>query len=180
MTCRDVSGLLPLFYDGELDARQMRAVALHSSRCSECEGELQRLERVQTLVADTINLRVDELDLSQIWPAVQSRIGSVRMPWWHRARSRWEEYDVRSWFTVPALGVATAGAAFAVMVWTSRVGEAPQLAQMPPTPAIDNTAVIDSLESSAESVAVVSEPETHTTVLWVNDDTDYGPEGFPP
>ena len=30
MTCREASNLLPLFFDGELDARQMRVIALQS------------------------------------------------------------------------------------------------------------------------------------------------------
>ena len=180
MTCRDVSGLLPLFYDGELDARQMRSVALHSSRCPTCESDLRRLERVQELVADTINARVDELDLSGIWPALETRLAAVRVSWWQRLRWRWEAYEVQSWFSVPALGMATAAAVLAVTLWTSRVGEAPQVAQLPPPAAVDTTASIDSLERNAESVAVLSEPETNTTVLWVNDDTDYGSEGFPP
>ncbi|HUI24967.1 MAG TPA: zf-HC2 domain-containing protein [Candidatus Kryptonia bacterium] len=181
MTCRDVSGLLPLFYDGELDARQMRAVALHSSRCPQCEADLRRFERVQELVNDTINARLDELDLSQIWPNLEKRLAAVRISWWQRLRWRWEEYEVQSWLSVPALGMATAAAVLAITLWTSRIADAPQVAQAPAAPSvIDNTASIDSLESTAESVAVVSEPETNTTVLWVNDDTDYGSEGFPP
>ena len=51
MNCRETRPLLPLFFDGELEARQMRAVALHSTRCIDCEGELRQLERLQDVVA---------------------------------------------------------------------------------------------------------------------------------
>ena len=37
MNCRDTRPLLPLFFDGQLDPRQMRGVALHSTRCLECK-----------------------------------------------------------------------------------------------------------------------------------------------
>ena len=43
MTCREVEKLLDLFLDGELEARAMRAVALHVTRCAACEALLQRL-----------------------------------------------------------------------------------------------------------------------------------------
>lgn len=181
MTCREVSGLLPLFYDGELDARQMRIVALHSSRCTDCETELRRFERVQELVADTINARLDELDLSQIWPGLEKRLAATRVPRWQQLRWWWEESDFRGWFSVPTFGLAAAGVVLAIALWTSRIGEPPQIAQAPVPPAlVDNSATIDSVDSGAESVAVLSEPETNTTVLWVNDDSDYGSEGFPP
>jgi len=178
MTCRDVGGLLPLFLDGELDARRMRTVALHSSRCVECEGELRRLERLQDLVGETIHARVEELDLGQIWPGVQARLGTVRVSWWQRCRIWWEERDPTWWIRVPAVGLAAAAAVLAFVVWSGDPGNVAQ--PVSPVAAVDNSATIDSLDSTASAVAVLNEPETNTTVLWVNDDTDYGPEGFPP
>jgi hypothetical protein len=177
MTCRDVNGLLSLFFDGELDARQMRDVALHSSRCADCEGELRRFERGQELVATTVRAQIDDLDLSQVWPAVAERIGSIRVPWWQRARLWWEAREPLGWRPLPAFGVVAATAAVALVLWSGRP-DAPQVAEVPPV--VDNSATIDSLDSNAEAVAVLSEPETNTTVLWVNDESDYGDEGFPP
>jgi anti-sigma factor RsiW len=179
MTCRDVSGLLPLFFDGELEPRQMRAVALHSSRCPGCETELRRIERVQDLVAATINTQVDEIDLSEVWPAVAARMGTMRAPWLRRLRIRWEEREAVVW-RLPAFGLAAATAALALVIWFGRpTNSPPQLAETAPAPVVDNTAMIDSVDSSADAVAVLNEPETNTTVLWVNDESDYGPGGFP-
>ena len=181
MTCRDLTGLLPLFFDGELDPRQMREVALHSTRCDECEHTLREIERTQELVAHAISVRVDDLDLSQVWPAVAQRIATVRVPWSRRVRIWWEEREPIGVFAgrwrIPALAAALATIAIAVVMWSGSPTENPQIAEAPP---VDNTAIIDSLDSSADNVAVLSEPETNTTVLWVNDDTDYGGEGFPP
>ncbi|MBI4519114.1 MAG: zf-HC2 domain-containing protein [Deltaproteobacteria bacterium] len=178
MTCREVSGLLPLFFDGELDARQMRAVALHSSRCAACEDEVRQLERVQEAVALTIRARVEELDFSLVWPAVAARLRVHRPAWGERLRAYWDNLDLRSWLRVPALAAAAASAAIAITLWSGQPSEESQVAEAPPV--VDNSAIIDSLDSSAEAVAVLSEPETNTTVLWINDDSDYGAEGFPP
>ena len=182
MTCRDVSGLLPLFLDGELDARQMRSVALHSSRCGVCETELRQLERVQELVSETIAVELDQIDFSGVWPAVEARLGPIRVSPWQRFRVWWEERDRVWWVRVPAMGAAFATAAVAFMLWSGRVNQEPQqVAQMPSAAtAAEDAAIIDWVDSNAESVSVLNEPETNTTVLWVNDETDYGGEGFPP
>jgi anti-sigma factor RsiW len=177
MTCRDVSGLLPLFFDGELDARRMRSVALHSTRCPSCEDELRRFEQVQELVATTIQAQVDDIDLGRVWPAVEKALSTVRTPWWRRAWLWWEEAQPVGWLRVPALG-ATVAALIAFVVWSAGPSEEPQLAQG--TAVIDNSATIDFLDSNADAIAVLNEPETNTTVLWVNDYADYGVEGFPP
>ena len=180
MTCRDMSGLVPLFFDGELDARQMRALALHSSRCASCEEELRHIESLQELVATTIAARVDELDLSGVWTAVEARLSPIRASAWQRVRLWWEERDPVWWVRVPVAGAVFATAAVAFVLWSGQVADEPQQLAQQPVAAAEDAATIDWVDSNAESVTVLNEPDTNTTVLWVNDDTDYGGEGFPP
>ena len=90
MTCREASNLLPLFFDGELDAHQMRAVALHSTRCDDCEGELRRMERVQGMIGAHVNAAVDEIDLSALWRGIDARLETVHISWWMRVRAWWQ------------------------------------------------------------------------------------------
>ena len=80
MNCREAYPLLPLFVDGELDARQMRSVALHSTRCPTCEEELRRVERLQDLVTSHINSLAEDIDVSQIWPGIAPRIATTSPP----------------------------------------------------------------------------------------------------
>jgi hypothetical protein len=75
-TCREARPLLPLFFDGELEARQMRAVALHSTRCSECEHELRELEHLQEAISAHVSSLVDTIDVSQVWAGVAPRLAS--------------------------------------------------------------------------------------------------------
>ncbi len=169
MTCREVANLLPLFFDGELDARQMRAVALHSTRCGTCEQELRQLERVQELVSDRIHSAVDEIDFETFWPAVQRGLSTTRQPWWPRLRA-WISDGEHAWMIrLPAFAAA---ALMAILVFLllartqpTSVPGAPQLA------AVDNATSIESLDTDVDSVAVLNDPETRTTVLWVNDTT---------
>lgn len=175
VTCREASNLLPLFLDGELDADKMRSVALHSTRCATCEGELREMERVQDLISTTISAAVDEIDLAELWPAIERQLGSVRVPWWSRLHIWWEEGEHTSLLRLPALAAAVAVAAFALwfLTRTPQPSTRPDASQVA---AVDNAASIDSLETDVDSVAVMNDPETRTTVLWVNDDAPTGEE----
>ena len=70
MTCREALNLVPLLLDGELESRHMRALVMHSTRCTPCETELRQLERLQEMLSESVNARVDELDLSNFWPGI--------------------------------------------------------------------------------------------------------------
>ena len=169
MNCRETRPLLPLFFDGELEARQMRAVALHSTRCAECEGELRQLERLQ----ETWSRR-----MSPRWStrSISARCGPASRRASRRAVPRCSNVGAPGGKSIasagrcadPALrgrrrraaglgGVADAG---------HPAGERPR----PGRARIDNSAVLDSVQSSVDSVALVTEPETNTTLLWIMDD----------
>jgi anti-sigma factor RsiW len=163
MTCREVDKLLDLFLDGELEARTMRAVALHVTRCpTQCEAALQRLERVEDLVAETFNDAVAEIDFSGFWPAVSERAGAIQAR--HHAPALLRQ--MRALGARP-LVVATAAAALiaAAVLW--RVNVAPPLQ---PVARANNQVRIDSLVTEAKSVALLSEPGANTTVIWVVDE----------
>ncbi len=169
MTCRDTLNLLPLFFDGELDAHQMRAVALHSTRCGSCEDELRRMERVQELVSERVSAAVDEVDFAALQLGIDQRLGTVRVPWWTRLRVWWSDLEPVWLIRVPALAGAVAAAALGFLLWTrtqpTARPDAPLVASM------DNAASIESLDTDVDTVTVLNDPETRTTVLWVSDDT---------
>lgn len=168
MNCRETRPLLPLFFDGELEARQMRAVALHSTRCMECEGELRQLERLQETVASQISAAIDGLELGQIWAGIAPRLApqvpSVR----ERLRAWWDERDLSWMVRGPAFAAVAAAIVLAVAIWLRRDDAAltREIAR-----GIDNSAVLDSVQSSVDSVALVTDAETNTTLLWVMDDS---------
>jgi anti-sigma factor RsiW len=168
MNCREARALLPLFLDGELDGRQLRNVALHSTRCSDCERELQQLERLQDLVVGYVSTQIEPVDLSRVWAGIESRIATVPIPWWSRLRVWWDALDI-GWWPAPAAAALGMAALAAVFFWPGTSDKpGAQVAQN--APIIDNSASLDEVESHVGSVAVLSEPDTHTMVLWVSDD----------
>lgn len=169
MTCRDTRPLLPLFFDGELEARQMRSVALHSTRCPACEQELRALEHLQDAVVGHVGALVDEIDLGRVWAGVAPRLAPRRPSWTERVREWWEE-SRQGW---SVRGPAMAGAALAtllaiVVLQPEAEVAAPVVAK--PRATIDNSAKLDSMQSSVDSVALVTDAETNTTLLWIMDD----------
>jgi anti-sigma factor RsiW len=168
MTCREASNLLPRFFDGELDAHQMRAVALHSTRCGTCEAELRELERVQELVSRSVTAPVDEIDLSGLWSAVECRLTTVHVSWWTRVADWWSDGEGQWAVRVPVFAAAAAIAVlalwFLVRVQPTTQPEAPQVAT------VDNAATLDSLDTGVDSVTMLNDPETRTMVLWVDEE----------
>ena len=166
MTCRETRPLLPLFFDGELEARQMRAVALHSTRCPGCEDELRHFERLQEAVSLHVSAMVDEVDLGQIWAGVAPRLGSRRPSAIQRLRNWWDERELGGLVRGPAFAAVVGVTLLALALWQG--GEtAPK---QPLASRVDNSAVLDSVQSSVDSVALVTEPETNTTLMWIMDD----------
>lgn len=175
MTCRETANLLPLFFDGELDPRQMRAVALHSSRCNSCEGELRNLERLQELVSEKIGSDLEEVDFATLWPAIERQLGPTRTPVWLRVRDWWSDGVDHPWLVrLPAFAAAAAIAALALLIFFTRVPRPTTQPDAPQVAAVDNAASIESVDADTDSVAVLSDPQTSTTVLWVSED---GPSG---
>ncbi|MEO8602162.1 MAG: zf-HC2 domain-containing protein [bacterium] len=168
MTCRETRPLLPLFFDGELEARQMRSVALHSTRCTACEEELRELEHLQEAVVSHISALVDEVDLSQVWAGVAPRLSAQTPSWPSRVRG-WLEEHRPGWGVRGPAFAALAVAALLTLVLVQPATQSPEPIAAP-VAKIDNSAKLDSMQSSVDSVALVTEAETNTTLLWIMDD----------
>lgn len=155
MTCREVEKLLDLFLDGELEGRTMRAIALHVTRCPPCEALLQGLERLQDFVAAAMSDAVADVDFSRFWPSIADRVDVVQRSW-RGVGGRLRELARRpiAVAAVAAVAVVLGG----VAVWRL-------LPVTPPT--VNNQARIDTLTSDAPTVALLSEPATNTTVIWI-------------
>lgn len=164
MNCRETRPLLPLFFDGELEARQMRAVALHSTRCADCEGELRQLETVQDALVAQIASQIEGIDLSRVWQGVAPRLERPASGVFRRWTKRWEPPRL-SWLRpAPAFAALAAACLLAVFLWQWNPAHGPT-----EVASGDNSAILDSVESNVGSLAVLREPETNTMVLWITD-----------
>jgi len=167
MTCREAAILLSRFVDGELDSRQMRAVALHSACCGVCETEVRQLERIQQLLSDSVNATLDTVDFGDFWQRVERRMVTTRVSPWQRVLVWWSQVD-RGWaIRIPAYATAAAVAVTAAM-YGVRFLE-PYASTVPTAIAdLSTQALIHKLEADVEAVTVINDADT--TVLWVSDE----------
>ncbi|MGH7819445.1 MAG: hypothetical protein ACREQ9_06720, partial [Candidatus Binatia bacterium] len=149
-----------LFFDGELDGRTMRSLALHVTRCRSCEDELRQSERLQEMFSQVVQAEVDAIDVAGLWRSIEQGLESPRLSPAARVRERW---DFRSPMETRFLAVAAA-AAFLLVVAGALWPEASEPARVQ---IADNKAQIDALSSSSSAVAVWTEPRQQTTAIWV-------------
>jgi len=169
LACREAKALLPLFFDGELDARRMRAVALHGTRCRDCEKELRQFERVHALVAQAVNAPLEQADFSNFWTQLEPKLRTRRVPWWVRIQERLPDLSLGRGFAWPAIAAAAIAALFAFLMF-SRAQQPSSQPGPPVLASVEAPALIDSIDSDVDSVAVVNDPGTGAAVLWVSDD----------
>ncbi|MGH7858043.1 MAG: zf-HC2 domain-containing protein [Candidatus Binatia bacterium] len=158
--CQDFQKRFDLFFDGEIDGRTMRSLALHVTRCRACEEELRQSECLQEVVAQTVQAEVDGIDVAVLWRSIEGGLESPRLSLLARARERWE---FRSPVEMRFLGLAATVALLLIVasaLWPSASGPVP-------VSVVNNKAQIDTLSSSASAVAVWTEPRQQTTAIWV-------------
>jgi len=148
----------------------MRAVALHSTRCPECEQELRHFERLQDAVAAHISAMIDDVDLGQIWSGIAPRLESRAPSLARRLRAWWDEREFGWAVRGPAFAAVAVALLLALVVYQRiEVQPGPEVASR-----VDNSAVLDSVQSSGNSLALVTDEETNTTLLWIMDDGSGG------
>lgn len=173
MNCRDATELLPSYFDNELEAHQMQAVATHAAGCDRCERELRDFKEIQNLLSSSIVAQVERLDLSSLWPAIEQRLPSPRASRLQRWRAFWQTPADGWWIGAPAFAAAAAAVALAFYLFSgAQPSAAPggnEVASMDYANSLDYVNSIERLDSDLDSVAVFHDPETRATLLWASD-----------
>jgi anti-sigma factor RsiW len=171
--CAHSQRLVPLLHDEELDGPLRREVTAHISGCVACTRARAVLERGQEMLREAITEQVEEINFSQFWAGVTSKLADPPQPWPMRWRLQY-----RLWWPRWALGLPgwAAAATVSVLVFAAaflltrpresgHVDALPH-AVSPLTLAASEQAQIESL-SGAENVLVWNEPVSNVTVIWV-------------
>jgi hypothetical protein len=189
-TCPHTDGVIPLLHDNELQNPLRRETVAHMATCVTCARAFSLLEREQELFTQVVEERVDSIDFSNFWQAVEIRLSESAPSWAVRLRLWYESWRPAWTFPVPAWAVATL---FLFLVPTYLdVDTSPKVPQSPPgstpyanqseSPPIrqvglnENLAQIESLYSSgsgAVGVIIQYDPESNSTVIL------YGSDEYP-
>jgi anti-sigma factor RsiW len=178
MDCPDIARVLDAFVDSELPPAQSLEIAQHAASCSACEVAIGELTALRHSVAALVEQEANRLDLSGVWPAVETAIGrrpasparvvplrrsTPALPTWGALAAL--AASVVFWLSTPATRVATRQQAQpAVQVASASKASSGATAVRATRPL--NHADIDRL--SGKDIAVRREPKSGTTIIWVS------------
>jgi len=106
-TCPHTDGVIPLLHDNELQNPLRRETIAHMATCVTCARAFSLLEREQELFTQVVEERVDSIDFSNFWQAVEIRLSESAPSWAVRLRLWYESWRPTWAFPVPAWAVAT-------------------------------------------------------------------------
>ena len=187
--CTEINLMLGAFEDGELEPHEMQDVAHHLARCEACTGMLEELSSIGRELRSMITMP----PLENFASSVLERIERLPVPIGLRVRRFLGRVgdEINAGLGMGA-AVAVAAMLTALLVTpyarqmiarefggaarsreSQRAATAPQPAEPIPQEvaelASDSHVVISRLEAEMPSVAVWSEPQTDTTVIWLPD-----------
>lgn len=178
--CDEIGLLLGAFDDGELEPHEMQEVARHLAQCAACERELAQNVALGRRLRDSLGTPA----LDGFAEAVQMRLRELVPPLHVRIARRLEASRERiaAALAISAAGLATAAlTAVLVTPYASRLvarNAPPPTASAPAESTGSESAanadhgsraIISRLETNSPSVAVWSEPDDETTVIWIPD-----------
>jgi hypothetical protein len=91
-TCSHADRIIPLLHDNELQNPLRREMVAHMATCVTCTRTFSLLEREQELVSQAIEERVDSIDFSHFWQAVEDRLAAPPLPSTARLRLWYESW----------------------------------------------------------------------------------------
>lgn len=177
--CDFINPLLSAYHDGELAPAESTLVQTHVVRCPACSQVLLDLG----LLGHELRQALAAPEFPDFTAAVMERLPQ------HRPRRAWLVRVRPEWSAGWMAGLSFASAALAIGAWVILLMGNPASHAMhiaasnvagsqqripPPNPLAatdqDSEAYISRLETKAPSVAVWSEPENKTTVIWLPDE----------
>lgn len=144
--------LLNLLYDGELSQEEGVRLRDHLKTCQTCRKELERNESISQHFKDELNREISLINQAALERAIVDRVREKRAP--SRA-GFWNIFSPMR-FLVPAAAVA----AMALFFFFTTNGPAPNSSP---------SAIINSFTGDVSSVMILETPETHQTIIWINE-----------
>ncbi|MFC1885063.1 anti-sigma factor family protein [Thermodesulfobacteriota bacterium] len=144
--------LLNLLYDGELSPEEDATVRDHLKNCPACRKELERNESVSHIFKDELNRELSLINQAALERKIVDRIQKKRAPFLAGFRNIFSPLRL----LVPAAAVA--GMVF-FFFFTIKS----------PAPNSSPSAIINSFTGDVSSVMILETPETHQTIIWINE-----------
>jgi anti-sigma factor RsiW len=159
--CENIRESIGSWLDGELSPAESESVRAHLASCADCGAAQRRLEKMHVALRAALTSPAPQIDFTSFWGGVERRITKRRV--WYADLLDWS----RSLFTPPRVAwtvPAVIGVLLAVMstdlwrdIWRG---------------SRNSFASVESIDAHGGSVAVLRQPETRTTVIWLYEDQE--------
>lgn len=158
--CKKTRRLLDGYHDRQLRGRKFDEVGEHLRWCEGCSKELERLERISSVLKQHYEGAVGAEDFSRMWAGVDA---AVRETASSPSESLLDRLAAILWIPKPAWAVVVAAAIVIVMVFAYLPDDrqAPVLAA--------NDCIIDSVDAQDCSVMVYEVGDSKMKVIWIMD-----------
>ena len=144
--------LLNLLYDGELSPEEDARVRDHVKNCETCRKEIEKNESISHHFKERLNRELSLVNQDALERIIVDRVREKKEP----SRAGFGNIFSPMRFLVPAAAVA----AVAFFFFFTTQGPAPNS-----TP----SAIINSFTGDVSSVMILETPETHQTIIWINE-----------
>jgi anti-sigma factor RsiW len=158
--CEAIRESIGSWLDGELSAAESESVRAHVASCAACAESQRRIERIDVALKAVLAVPAPQIEFMPFWRGVERRINEKRP--WHEdllERVRALLAAPRVAWTVPVV-IALLLVTFSTDGW--RFGGSR-----------NSFASVESIDGYGRNVALLRQPETRTTVIWLYQD----PEG---
>jgi len=157
MRCEKAKGLLERFHDRELRGKKLHALEQHLQHCENCSKEVERLDRMGSMLKHHFGERVSAENLSRLSDRVMAAVDTTVAP---EPMSLVDRFITI--FSLPkpawaAVGVAAVAIVFALAYLPG--GQSPTVAA--------NDCIIENVDAENYSVMVYEVGDTKMKVIWV-------------
>jgi anti-sigma factor RsiW len=157
--CKSIRESIDSWQDGELSAAESESVRAHLASCTDCGETQRRLEKMQLALKAALTSQAPQIDFMSFWQGVERRINEKRA--WHEDLLDWS----RGLFTAPRVAWMVPAVIGLLLVLLStdiwRLGGSR-----------NSFASVESIDAYGRSVALLRQPETRTTVIWLYQDQE--------
>jgi anti-sigma factor RsiW len=157
--CEGIRESMGSWLDGELSAAESESVRAHVASCSDCGGRQRRLEKMHAALKATLTSQASQIEFTTFWQGVARRIDEKRA--WHKDLLEW----CRGLFAAPKVAWTVPALIGLLLVFLSTDGLRFFASR-------NSFASVESIDAYGRSVALLRQPETRTTVIWLYQDQE--------
>jgi anti-sigma factor RsiW len=159
--CESIRESLGSWLDGELSAAESESVSAHVASCTDCGATQRRLEKMHGALKAALTSPAPQIDFLSFWRGVERRINTRRA--WYADLLDWS----RGLFTAPRVAWLVPAVIGLMLMLVS-----PDIDLRRFFGSRNSFASVESIDAHGGSVAVLRQPETRTTVIWLYEDQE--------